>query len=243
MSIGTQSRVPALVSVLEEVAERADDSTIKTIIERAADPGDFVDEATKHAAVISYLNRYLVHDGLEMRFEGGVVRLVQAGRTSAVVDSLADVLSTISFDTVRRDLDRALASADSDPEDAITSACSTLESLCRSILAELALTLPDRRDLQELYRAIREPLGLSPAGNLPSEVATDVRTILSGLITTVQGIGALRTHSGDAHGRERGFDRVEPRLARLAIHAASTVSLFIIETWQRRFPARPLPSR
>jgi len=31
-----------------------------------------------------------------------------------------------------------------------------------------------------------------------------------------------------------------PRIARLAIHAASTVALFLIETWQRKFPARVL---
>ena len=29
-------------------------------------------------------------------------------------------------------------------------------------------------------------------------------------------IGALRTHAGDAHGRERGFRRIDVRIARLA---------------------------
>jgi hypothetical protein len=31
------------------------------------------------------------------------------------------------------------------------------------------------------------------------------------------------------------------RIARLSIHAASTAALFLIETWQRKYPARPLP--
>lgn len=56
----------------------------------------------------------------------------------------------------------------------------------------------------------------------------------------IDGIGSLRTHVGDAHGREKGFVRIDARIARLAIHSASTVSLFIIETWQRRHPAKPL---
>jgi hypothetical protein len=51
---------------------------------------------------------------------------------------------------------------------------------------------------------------------------------------------ALRTHAGDAHGREKGFARIDPRIARLAIHAASTVALFLIETWERKFK-RALP--
>jgi hypothetical protein len=60
-----------------------------------------------------------------------------------------------------------------------------------------------------------------------------VRSILGGLNFTIQGIGALRTHAGDGHGRERGFKRIDTRIAHLAIHAAGCVALFIIETWQR----------
>jgi hypothetical protein len=68
----------------------------------------------------------------------------------------------------------------------------------------------------------------------------NVRKILGGLATVVEGIGALRTHGGDAHGRERGYARMDTRIASLAINAASTVSLFLIETWQRKFPTRQL---
>ena len=43
----------------------------------------------------------------------------------------------------------------------------------------------------------------------------------------------MRTHGGDAHGREKGFRRIDPRIARLAINAASSLALFLIETWER----------
>jgi len=135
-----------------------------------------------------------------------VVRLVQAGTSASVVETLATTLQEIDFDTVRRDLDRALAGAESDPEDAVTAACSVIESVCRSVLIELNLPLPARMDVQGLYRAIREPLGLSPGReDFPPEIANDIRGILGALIAMIQGIGALRTHAGDAHGRERGF--------------------------------------
>ncbi len=62
----------------------------------------------------------------------------------------------------------------------------------------------------------------------------------TGLATTVEGIGALRTHGGDAHGRERGYSRLDRRIASLAIYAAGTVALFLIETWQRKYPQRDL---
>jgi len=247
MSIGTQSRYPTLVNALMNTVRQGDPEVIKTIIERAADPRDFVQVPEKLADVVAYLNRHLVHDGLELQHQGGVVRLVQAGTSASVVETLATTLQEIDFDTVRRDLDRALAGAESDPEDAVTAACSMIESVCRSVLIELNLPLPARMDVQGLYRAIREPLGLSPGReDFPPEIANDIRGILGALIAMIQGIGALRTHAGDAHGRERGFRRIDPRIARLAIHCAGSACLFIIETWQHEFPTKPMrasPSR
>ncbi len=50
----------------------------------------------------------------------------------------------------------------------------------------------------------------------------------------VDGIGALRTHASSAHGAGKKQYKLEPRHARLAIHSAHTVTLFILESWARR---------
>lgn len=116
-----------------------------------------------------------------------------------------------------------------------------LKAFCRSILIELGDSLPDKKDIKALFGAVRKPLGLgADRPDLDPLIADDVRKILSGLATVVEGIGALRTHGGDAHGRERGYARLDRRIANLAIHAASTVALFLIETWQRKYPQRDL---
>lgn len=155
--------------------------------------------------------------------------------------TLSKAAVTLDLDTVSRDLDRALENTQSDPESALTSACSTLESVCRSVLTELDIDLPKNKDLPSLYKAVREPLGLTPKeSEFPTEIANDVLKVLRGLSTVVEGIGALRTHGGDAHGRERGYSRVDARIAALAVHSASSVSLFLLETWQRKYPGRPL---
>ena len=241
ITIGSGSRLPALSEALLTVLRNGDANTMRTIIEKAADPRDFVTEPQKVPQVISYLNQFLAYDGLELQHQGQRVRLVQAGTSAPVLAALAQKTQTIDFDTVQRDLERATASAETDPEDAVTAACSVIESVCRSVLIELGIGLPDKRDIVGLYKAVRVPLGLSPSReDLPSEVAEDVRQVLSGLHTAIQGIGALRTHAGDAHGRERGFRRIDARIARLAIHSASAVALFIIETWQQKYPTRPL---
>lgn len=225
-------------------ANRGGDQTIlRNIIERAADPRDFFSDPDRLQAVIEYLNARLAYDGLELQRVGPRVRLGTPGRSPSVVDALVNAAAVIDFDTVNRDLERALASAENDPEDAVTSACSVVESVCRSVLIELGLPLPAKKDVQGLYQAVREPLGLTPdKTGVADDIANDVRTILGGLNSVVNGVGGLRTHGGDAHGRERGYRRVDPRIARLAIHSASTVSLFLVETWQKKFPARQLKS-
>jgi hypothetical protein len=92
-----------------------------------------------------------------------------------------------------------------------------------------------------LFAATRKPLGLAPdRADIDPLIADDVRKVLNGLATVVEGIGALRTHGGDAHGRERGYARIDKRIASLAIHAAGTVALFLIETWQRKYPRHEL---
>lgn len=243
MSVGSGSRLPTLVEALERANRQGDQTILRNIVERAADPRDFLSDPERHEAVIDYLNARLSYDGLELQRVGSSVRLGTPGRSASVVNALANAIVVIDFDTVTRDLDRALMSAEQDPEDAVTSACSVVESVCRSVLIELGLPLPQKKDVQGLYQAIREPLGLSPdKPGVPDEIAGDVRTILGGLNSIVNGVGSLRTHGGDAHGRERGYRRVDSRIARLAIHSASTVSLFLVETWQKQFPTRQLKS-
>ncbi len=242
LRVGSNSRLPVLTECLIAVARGEDAQTLlPRIIEAAADPRDFVDAPEKLASVVEYLNKYLGYDGLELQRRGQTMRLVAVGTHAQVIAELVDRSEVLDFDTVRRDLDRALASAEHDPEDAVTAACSTIESMCRSILLELGTPLPQRKDIGALYKAVREPLGISPdRADFAQEIVDDVRKVLSGLATAIEGIGALRTHAGDAHGRERGFRRIDARIARLAIHSASTVALFLLETWQQKYPTKAL---
>lgn len=240
--VGSSSRYPALVNCLLDLHRNPETAPqLIHIIESAAHPGGFSSQPEKFNAVLGYLNSVLRSDGFELQQQGYTVRLIQSGHGTAVIQNFSTQVVTLDFDTVQRDLDRALKSAENDPEDAVTGACSTVESVCRSVIIELGLELPAKKDISGLYRAVANPLGLAPdRPDLPAEIVQDVRKVLSGLATTLEGIGALRTHAGDAHGRERGYRRIDPRIARLSIHAASTVALFIIETWQQKYPARPL---
>jgi hypothetical protein len=130
-----------------------------------------------------------------------------------------------------------------DPEDAVTAGSSIIKSVCRSILIKLGVPLPDKKDIDGLMRAVQAPLGLSPGQRtIPLKVERDVRQILGGLTSVAKGVGALRTHGGDAHGREAGYPSLDAPTARFAINAAASVALFLIETWELR-EKRGLPDQ
>ncbi|MCZ8271517.1 MAG: abortive infection family protein [Beijerinckiaceae bacterium] len=241
MSVGSSSRVPAATDALRNVAH--DDEAIRRVILRVADPRDYVANPEKGRAVIERLNAALEADGYSVTIVGGKPQLVERGTPGIVVAPFVEKTALLDFDTVQRDVARALASAANDPEDAATAACSLIESVCRSILVELNLPLPSKKDIDGLIRAVQQPLGLSPGRmDLPAEIENDIRQVLSGLTSVAKGIGALRTHAGDAHGRERGFRRIDARIARLAINAAASIAMFLIETWERQ-QHRALPLR
>ncbi len=242
MRIGSSSRVPATTDFLRQTASQWEgDECIKRVILKVCDPREYLSEPVKAAAVREHLNRALEPDGLAVIVVGGKAHLTERLATGVIVEPFISKVATLDFDTVQIEIARALPNLKDDPEDAITAACSLIEAVCRSVLVELNLPLPAKKDIEGLLKAVQEPLGLSPGRtDLPLGIEQDVRQILGGLTSVSKGIGALRTHGGDAHGRERGYPRVDARIARLAINSASSIALFLIETWERK-ERRALP--
>lgn len=124
---------------------------------------------------------------------------------------------------------RALSNVDSSPREAISAASNILESVCKIYIEELGLDMPTKQDLKPIWTVVRKNLGFDPS----IIVDQDLQVILTGLFAVVDGIGALRTHASSAHGSGKRQYKVEPRHARLAIHAAHTVALFVLESWNR----------
>lgn len=234
LQIGSQSRVPAVRSLLTEV-NRAPDGVARLapVFEASVDPRDFEEAQEDHAKALDYLNRALLPDGCELKLIGGRYRLVSVASQAAVASALYEQADALVLNTVLRDFERALNAVQNDPEGAITSACSTLESVCKTVLGRMGFPLPAKQDIASLTKEVRRRLDLAPRGErLTPELEADLNTIVSGLSNTANGIGSLRTHVGDAHGRDDSVPKMDARTARLAINAASTVALYIIETWQ-----------
>lgn len=148
--------------------------------------------------------------------------------------TLSDALNERGIDAAEDEFRRAYENVAKDPAAAITAACAILETVCKTYLESTSKSLPNKQTLSPLWTETAKQLGLHPE----KMVEDDLKRILQGLFNVVDGIAALRTHVGSAHGRSGAQPpqsyRVSPRHARLAVHAAHTVTLFVLETWQAR---------
>lgn len=236
MRIGASSRVPATTEALRRLAPQGDGSErIKQVILKVCDPREYLAEPEKAVSVREHINRALEPDGLSITIVSGKAHLIKREAKGTIIEPFISKVETLDFDTVQMEIARALPSIEEDPEDAVTAACSLIEAVCRSILVELDEPFPSKKDIDGLLKAVQKPLGLSPGRpDLPAEIEQDVRQILGGLTSVAKGIGSLRTHGGDAHGREKGFRRIDARIARLALNSASSIAMFLIETWERK---------
>lgn len=172
------------------------------------------------------IRRALAKNGLTYQLNGQVLT---AG-SSPSSRTLSEILHEGDLAAVDIEFQRALASLESDPPAGLTAASALIEALCKAYIEDQGLTMPTRQTIKELWRVVRVDLGLDPR----STAEDDVRRILSGLASIVDGVGSLRTHAGSAHGRGPTSTPVTSREARLAIHAAHTLAVFLIEVWQDR---------
>jgi hypothetical protein len=165
--------------------------------------------------------------GLEYK-EGGKIF---GSALSTPSKSLGERLAKDPHTAIAEEYDRAYKNIVADPEAAVAAACGILESLCKTFLEHEGHTLPQKQVLKTLWKETAKHLYLSPE----QIEDNDLRQILSGLFNISHGVGSLRTHASSAHGRsetQKKSYRITPRHARLAVHSAHTLALFIIETWQ-----------
>lgn len=214
---------------------------LTSIIERMIHPADYRDDPEKLILTLAYLNDYLHYDGFVLQKVGDRMRLLPFAELGAISQRLWREATSLGLDTLELELDRIRRSINEDPEDAVTAACAVVESICRSIIIELGAELPKEKTISPLYKVVSRHLNLSPEReDRQGEEDADIRAILGCLGTTAGSVGSLRTKTGDAHGREHGHRRIDSRIARLAVNAASTLSLFLLETWQSQFAEKKL---
>jgi hypothetical protein len=153
------------------------------------------------------------------------------GANRAPVDAVvSDTLLKFDTEGVHAVWQKALERRHADPDGAITSARTLLETVCKRVLDETGTAYSDRDDLPALYRAVSMQLQIAPS----QHTQDTFKRILGGATSVVEGLGSLRNKIGDAHGQGKRPIRPTARHAQLAVNLAGAMATFIVETWAAR---------
>ncbi len=106
-----------------------------------------------------------------------------------------------------------------------------MEALFTAYLETNLIELPAKRSIKPLWKTAQKHIGFDPS----DKDDKDIKKILSGMVSVVDGIGSFRTHDGSAHGGGSLRYRVSQRHARLTVNAAHTLATFFIETWEEKY--------
>ena len=140
--------------------------------------------------------------------------------------TLGKAVEKIDTGYITKQWDKLSERLEKDPEGAITSARTLLETVCLHILESIGKKVTHKGDLPVLYKATASELQLLPR----KEDEDVIRQLLGSCAGLVQGVAALRNQFGDAHGR-LGEDS-QKRLAHLAANTAGTLCIFLIESFE-----------
>lgn len=146
---------------------------------------------------------------------------------------LEKISRTRDLAALQTELVRAESNLERDPPAALTAACSLLESCFKVYIENNGLSMPSKKAVRDLWKVVQKDLNWTPKGKEDKAV----QQVLESLNKLVEGIGDLRREKSSAHGRlpeQLRKYRVEPRHGRLAVHAAYTVVVFVLETWETK---------
>ena len=184
-------------------------------------------------------NEHLKNDGFQIleksRLSG---RPVYEGRyvgniNTAAVSNARKALAGVDHGYVNEQLSRMEEAVVSDPDLAIGTAKEFIETCCRTILEDRGVGISRNPDISQLTKLTSKELRLTPQ-DIPEQAkaADKIRRILSNLATITQGIAELRNYYGTGHGRSARRRGLNTRHAKLAVGAATTLGVFLVETHQ-----------
>ena len=191
-------------------------------------------------------NHLLVRDGyrLAIEYRSGWMegdRYVEANpyfetQPLSVAAIVPEGLAAISYNAVNEQITKANKRiATGVFAGAIASSYTLTEHLLKLILREAGVAFNENEgDIRALYKLVREPLNLNPAGE---GIATPLKPILDGFQKLVSGLYEISNKASDRHAR-----RYNPAAhhAKLALNAAFALCEFLVESrdYQGRRDAR-----
>lgn len=161
-----------------------------------------------------------------------VGRLKITGKDS-IVKKGNDLKTILNAEYVSQQIDLMESSIEVAPHVSIGIAKELIETSCKSIFEDRNEVYDKDWDLSRLMKETTKLLKLIPS-DIPNETkaAKSIKQILGSLSSVVQGIAEVRNEYGSGHGKNVRFKGLQPRHAKLAVGAASTLAVYLLETHQ-----------
>jgi hypothetical protein len=159
-----------------------------------------------------------------------LIEYLENGSNSFSDDINSEILQNFDSEGVASAWQKAIIRRTSDPEGAITSARTLLETVCKHILDATNTEYNDKDDLPKLYNLTAQQLNLAPSQHTEDAI----KSILGGVMNLVNGLGTLRNRISDAHGQGKNPVKPSIRHANLAVNCAGTIATFLVETYNQK---------
>jgi hypothetical protein len=198
-------------------------------------------DVTESQRLSQLYNQFLRNDGFELVektrisgrpvFVGRHVGLIPTPGLQAAQRTFADA------GYVAQQITRMEAAVLNDPALAIGTAKELIETTCKTILDEKKLTYSNKADVPELVKAAAKALKLTP-DDIPdvAKASDTIKRLLGNLGSIPHGLAELRNLYGTGHGKSARTKGLSPRHAKLAVGAASTLAVFLMETHNEQQP-------
>lgn len=196
-------------------------------------------DSSEVSRLIQIYNEVLTEDGFEVveksRIAGKpffVGRIKITGKDSIFKKGL-DIKQIMNAEYVTQQISLMESSIENVPHVAIGIAKELIETCCKSIFAQREQACDKNWDLPRLMKETTKLLKLTPE-DIPNETkaANSIKQILGSLSSVVQGISEIRNEYGSGHGKDGKFRGLQPRHAKLAVGAATTLAIYLLETHQ-----------
>ena len=193
------------------------------------------------APLVTLFNDSLAADGWELveqtRLSGKPIFAARRRLADAPVEAARSVAVALDSSYIDQQITRMHSAVESDPELAIGTAKEFVETVCKTILRERGVDCDKAEDFPKLVRSTLRLLGLAPS-DVPNraKAADTIRIMLSNLATIANALTELRNPYGTGHGKEAHTKGLRARHARLAVGAASTLGVFLFETYTKESP-------
>ena len=196
-----------------------------------------VSDVTEAQKRVHLYNQFLRNDGFELaeksRISGKPIYIGRNIGTTKVpgVTAVKDSLSGTDMAYVAQQINRMETAVLNDPGLAIGTAKELVETCCKTILTERDIEVFKGDDLLKLVRKTVKELRLTPTDIPDSAKAVEtIRVLLSNMASITSGVAELRNKYGTGHGKDARTKGLGPRHAKLAVGAASTLAVFLVET-------------